>query len=378
MISKTSVILSTAVLGLFLALPLIAMARQRSANAWLGLFVLSLSLLSLADYLNFSGIYARFPSLWGICDWPLATIGTFYYLYVRAMTGLGNGRGQLWHALPLAVWLLLALQMRLPGPAWVPFPLLIVSFQLVAVGYAVAVLFRLHAYRRRVRESYSSMTDRDLGWLMWLTLVIVALLILWLPAVIVGGRWTWALDVGRVAVLYFVGWYGLRQTIVFLPPARAEAIPPPSPAPAPEVAPDAPAPAVDKYTRSGMTQAAQQLIGERLARRAETADDHLDSEVKLTDLAERIGTSPQLLSQYLNDVMGVNFFDYINGLRVMHIQNMMRSPAGAGQPLLDLAFGAGFNSRSTFNAAFKKMSGMAPSSWRKQHVPMSGPIGTDA
>lgn len=378
MISKTSVILSTAVLGLFLALPLIAMARQRSANAWLGLFVLSLSLLSLADYLNFSGIYARFPSLWGICDWPLATIGTFYYLYVRAMTGLGNGRGQLWHALPLAVWLLLALQMRLPGPAWVPFPLLIVSFQLVAVGYAVAVLFRLHAYRRRVRESYSSMTDRDLGWLMWLTLVIVALLILWLPAVIVGGRWTWALDVGRVAVLYFVGWYGLRQTIVFLPPARAEAIPPPSPAPAPEVAPDAPAPAVDKYTRSGMTQAAQQLIGERLARRAETADDHLDSEVKLTDLAERIGTSPQLLSQYLNDVMGVNFFDYINGLRVMHIQNMMRSPAGAGQPLLDLAFGAGFNSRSTFNAAFKKMSGMAPSAWRKQHVPMSGPIGTDA
>ena len=126
-----------------------------------------------------------------------------------------------------------------------------------------------------------------------------------------------------------------------------------------------------------MTDAARQLIGERLARRAAHESDHLDSDIKLSDLAERIGTSPQLLSQYLNDMLGVNFFDYINSLRVAHIQKMMCSPDGAGQPLLDLAFGAGFNSRSTFNAAFKKISGVAPSAWRKLHMPMSEPIGQD-
>lgn len=372
MISKTSIDLATAVLGLFLALPLIALARQRAANLWLGLFVLSLSLLSLADYLGNSGVYKRFPQLWGLCDWPLATIGTFYYLYVRAMTGLGNDKRQFWHAGPLAVWLALVVQMRMPGPAWLPMGLFMLLFQLVAVGYAVAVLYRLHAYRRRLRESFSSTKDRDLAWLKTLTLVILALLFLWVPAIVVGGLWTWALIVGRVAVLYFVGWYGLRQLMVFLPPVPAEIAPAPAPAtPAPAT------PAPDKYARSGMTDAAQQLIGERLARRAAEQEDHLDSDVTLNDLAGRVGTSPQLLSQYLNDVIGVNFFDYINGLRVAHVQKLMCQPAGMGQPLLDLAFGAGFNSRSTFNAAFKKVSGMAPSAWRKQHARMSGQIGQD-
>jgi AraC-like DNA-binding protein len=379
MISTTSLELCTAVLGLFLALPLIALARRRTANAWLGMFVLSLSLLSLSDYLRSAGAYARFPQLWGLCDWPLATIGTFYYLYVRAMTGLGNGRRQFWHALPLAVWLVLVAQVRMSGSPWLPVGLFLLLFQLVAVGYAVAVLYRLHGYRRRLRENYSSTKNRDLAWLMWLTLVIMALLVLWLPVAIADGPWKWALIAGRLAVLYFVGWYGMRQAVVFLPRAPAQGVPvlAPGPAAEPASAPAEAAAGADKYARSGMTDAAQQLIGERLARRAANEDDHLDSDTSLTDLAERIGTSPQLLSQYLNDVLGVNFFDYINGLRVLHVQNMMRTPASAGQPLLDLAFGAGFNSRSTFNAAFKKMSGMAPSAWRKLHVPMSEPIGQD-
>lgn len=368
MILTTSVELCTAVLGLFLALPLIALARQRKANAWLGMFVLSLSLLSLTDCLRTLGVYERFPQLWGLCDWPLAAIGTFYYLYVRAMTGPGNGRRQCWHALPLALWLVLMMQVRISGSPWLPMWLFLLSFQLVAVGYAAAVLYRLHVYRRRLRESYSSTKNRDLAWLTWLTVVIIALLALWLPAVLFGELGAWILIAGRLAVLYFAGWYGMRQAVVFLPPAPAQSVPAPAPL--------ARAAAGDgKYAHSGMTQAAQQLIGERLARRAANEDDHLDSEVKLTDLAARIGTSPQLLSQYLNHVQGVNFFDYINGLRVAHVQKMMRVPAGAGQPLMDLAFGAGFNSRSTFNAAFKKMSGVAPSAWRKLHVRTSGPIG---
>jgi len=147
MISTASIDLCTAVLGMFLALPLMALARQRTANVWLGLFVFSLSLLSLADYLRTAGVYQRFPQLWGLFDWPLATIGSFYYLYVRAMTGLGNGRRQLWHALPLAVWLVLMVQVRLPGPPWLPEGLFLLGFQLVVLGYAAAVLYRLPACR---------------------------------------------------------------------------------------------------------------------------------------------------------------------------------------------------------------------------------------
>jgi AraC-like DNA-binding protein len=369
MISTSSFELGTVLLGLFLALPLMALTRQRTATIWLGLFVLSLSLLSLSDYLRTAGVYGRFPGLWGVCDWPLATIGTFYYLYVRAVTGLGNGRRQRWHALPLAVWLVLVVQARWWGPPWVPAVVFFVAFQLIAVGYAVAVLVRLHRYRR-LRDSFSSTRARDLAWLVWLTVLTMALLLLWLPAAMLGGPGKWGLIVGRLVVLYFVGWYGLRQAVVFLPPQPEQGLPAP-PVDAGSAA------GSDKYARSGMTQAAQQLIGERLARRAAEERDHLDSDTTLTDLAERIGTSPQLLSQYLNDVLGVNFFDYINGLRVAHVQTLMRGPERAGLALVEISFEAGFNSRSTFNAAFKKISGMTPSAWRKLHAQLPTPIGPD-
>ena len=366
--SKASVELCTAMLGLFLALPLLGLARKRSANGWLGMFVLSLALLSMSTYLSHTGVYKRFPQLWGVCDWPLATLGGFYYLYVRAMTGLGNGRRQLWHAAPLVVWLALVIQRRFFGPYWLPFPIFILAFQIIAVGYAVAVLVRLKQFRRRVREHYSSTKDRDLAWLQALTVGLLVLLFIWLPAVALGGAWVWALVGGRVAILYCAGWYGLRQAHVFLPPPVSAPVPEPEPALESSS---------DKYARSGMTDPARQLIGERLERRAQKERDYLDSEVKLSDLAERIGTSPQLLSEYLNDVVGVNFFDYINGLRVAEVQKLMAEPGSGERALLDLAFAAGFNSRSTFNAAFKKKAGVAPSEWRKLHVRMSEPIGLD-
>lgn len=373
--------LCTAVLGLFMALPLIALGRKRSSSTWLGLFVLSLALLCLADYCGASGLYRRYPQLRGLFDWPVAAIGTFFYCYVRSMTGLGNGWRQLWLFLPLAAWMALLLRARLSGALGLPFAPLLLFFQLQAFACAVAVLYRLQHYRRRVRNNYSSTDGRDLAWLAWLSGVMMVLLCIWVPAILLNGIWGWLLLFGRIVVLYFVGWYGMRQPAVFLPVAVSGALP--AVATAPPATPNAagsdsaaaaPA-AAEKYARSGMTEAARQLIGDRLLRRSEQQRDYLDSDIRLVDLAERIGTSPQLLSQYLNDVLGVSFFDYINGLRIAEVQAMMTDSAFADRPLQDLALQCGFNSRSTFNSAFKKQCGMTPSTWRKQQGWLSEPVG---
>jgi AraC-like DNA-binding protein len=124
-----------------------------------------------------------------------------------------------------------------------------------------------------------------------------------------------------------------------------------------------------------MTEVVSRLIGQRLEGWAAHERGYLDPDIKLIGLAERIGTSSQLLSQYLNDALGLSFFDYINGLRVAEVQKMMRDRSDDTRTLLDLAFAAGFTSKSTFNTSFKKISGLAPSSWRNQHVKTSGPIG---
>jgi AraC-like DNA-binding protein len=405
---------ATGLLGLFLAFPLLAMRRSRPANAWLGLFVLSVSLLTLAF-----PVYASHLEWFGLFDWPLAAVGAFFYCYVRSLTGLGNTRRQAWHFVPLLLFAgaLAVGRVRMSGRdllAWLQhdsfFTLLLLGFQVLAAGYAVASLVRLAQYRRRLRERYSSTGRRELTWLSWLSIVFIALLVLWIPTNLFGGIWSLLLIGGRLLTLYFVGWFGLRQTVVFMPPLAADGAPqpaaataavataaaaasavavaddangsaPPAAGPlAPSAAPvpdDTALPESDKYVRSGMTDAASELIGVRLARRAAHERDHLDPDVKLTDLAERIGTSPQLLSQYLNHVLGVNFFDYINGLRVAEVQNLMRDPANDGRTLLDLAYAAGFNSKSTFNTSFKKISGLAPSAWRSRHARTSVPIGQD-
>lgn len=431
--------LGTGVLGLFLAIPLMALARKRPASLWLALYVLTISAASLEDYAR----YLQLPWLYGMA-WPNLAVDVLYYCYVRSMTGLGNGRFQTIHFVPLACYLTAALAALLPGSAFAPRfatwehgAAATMFYQCQGAFYLGAVLLRLHQHRTRLRTGDATAGTDDLRWLTTLSYVLAALWISWVLAIRLHGNWTAIFVAGRLATFYLVGWYGLRRAAVFYPaPAAAQAAPggaarvtertpEPEPEPEPELAPEpahvtAPAPARspvrvqeaslpvaplpeavaptdcmpeasgpveqapasaarstvtpiaaverEKYARSGMTEATQRLIGERLQRRMAQQRDYLESDLRLTELAERIGTTPQLLSQYLNHMLGLSFFDYINGLRIAEVQNMMRDPAGTGRTLLELAHAAGFNSKSTFNTAFKNASGLAPSQWRALHA----------
>ncbi len=361
-----------ALMALFVAVPLLVLGRQRAATTWLGLFVLAIGSLCVAECLE------ERRAWFGVFDWPVAALGALYYLYVRGLTGLGNGRRQGWHFVPTAAavvalaWIRMVVLAKVPhdprkavaGPL---FDLVLFGSEGLAVGYALGALWRIAQYRRRLRDVYSSVEKRDLAWLVGLSGAVVLMLLVWVPAVAIGGFMIDVLAAGRLMLLFFVGWFGLRQAVVFLPPPAAAG---PVAAPAPEEAPppgdasaEASSRAPAKYSRSGMTDAARKLIGERLAIRMEIERAYLDNDITLADLAQRLGTSPQLLSQYLNDVLGVTFFDYVNGLRVAEVQRNMRAD-GAGT-LVALALAAGFNSKSTFNAAFKKVTGLSPSAWRK-------------
>jgi AraC-like DNA-binding protein len=384
-----TITLCTALLGLFLAIPLFVMVRERSTNIWLGLFVFSVSLSAVADYCAISGLYVRYPWLWGIFDWPIVSIGAFYYCYVRSLVGLGNGRRQLLHAVPPALFLLTLARFwwfssvegspRSPTPsASHEFHWLLLGFQALACAYAVAVLYRLRQYRAALRERYSSTTNRDLAWLQWLNFAVGGLLILWIPIAQFNNRWLWLFDIARVGLLYTFGWYGMRQSVVFLAPKleRENALSSSTESAAPASL-SAPEPARErrsgggKYLRSGMTDSAQQLIGLRLEQRMVANRDFLQADITLAELAENIGTSPQLLSEYLNHALGQSFFDYINSFRVAEVQRLMSDVKHESATLIELAFAAGFNSKSTFNAAFRKISGTTPTGWRAQHNCMS-------
>lgn len=361
----------TAVLGILIAIPLMLMWRTRPANLWLGLFSLSMSAIALGESLND-------PLQFGLFHWPIAAFGPLYFIYVNSVIGRRLRLAHAWHAVPFVAFCGVLIVLRLDmagtvkiGPATM-LPIFEASYraaQVLCCGYLIAVFRLLHQHRRDVRAYFSSTASRDLTWLTWLSVVLSVLFVIWVVATRIDERANIVLGVGRVAILYFVAWFGSRQVAVFQAEHPADAAVPPAPAPdpAPVAAdqPPAPAPKRGKYARSGMTDAARDLIGQRLQVRMHEQHDYLDSDLTLNMLAERIGTLPHLVSQYLNDVLETSFFDYVNGYRVAAVERKMVDPATRDMTLLDMALASGFNSKSTFNAAFKRVHGMAPSAWRR-------------
>jgi AraC-like DNA-binding protein len=90
------------------------------------------------------------------------------------------------------------------------------------------------------------------------------------------------------------------------------------------------------------------------------AQPWLEPELSLTDLAQRLGTTPGLLSKVINAGCGQNFNDFVNTYRVAEARRRLADPQFAHYSLVGVALESGFNSKSTFNRVFKKLAGHPP------------------
>jgi adenylate cyclase len=85
--------------------------------------------------------------------------------------------------------------------------------------------------------------------------------------------------------------------------------------------------------------------------------------LSLRELAENVNISSNKLSWLLNERIGQNFNEYINNLRLENFKEHALNPANSHLTLLALAYESGFNSKSVFNAYFKKTEGITPKAW---------------
>lgn len=87
--------------------------------------------------------------------------------------------------------------------------------------------------------------------------------------------------------------------------------------------------------------------------------------LKLKDLSDAIKTSENYISETLTKQLQTNYYDFINAYRVAEVIRLMKSENHRDYKLMVLANESGFNSKTTFNSAFKKVTGMTPSAYRK-------------
>ncbi|WP_236974083.1 helix-turn-helix domain-containing protein [Membranihabitans maritimus] len=87
---------------------------------------------------------------------------------------------------------------------------------------------------------------------------------------------------------------------------------------------------------------------------------YLNPTLTLRELAGQIEIHPNQLSWLLNEKIGKNFNTFINKLRIEHFKELILKPENNHISLLGLAYESGFNSKTAFNTAFKRETGITP------------------
>ncbi|MFV8363192.1 helix-turn-helix domain-containing protein [Flavobacterium sp. ZT3P35] len=83
-------------------------------------------------------------------------------------------------------------------------------------------------------------------------------------------------------------------------------------------------------------------------------------ELTLTDLAKKLETNASVISKTINQGFLMNFNDYINNFRIEAVKISLSNGEHKKSTLLGIAYDCGFNSKATFNRAFKKNTGITP------------------
>jgi AraC-like DNA-binding protein len=120
----------------------------------------------------------------------------------------------------------------------------------------------------------------------------------------------------------------------------------------------------EKYAAKKIDESEADKLIDKLSAIMRTKALFKNPDVKLKDLADELNISKHHLSQLLNDNLGKSFAQYINEFRIEEAKRLLLE--NEQFTLEAIGFEAGFSSRSTFYATFKKIIGQTPAEFKKQ------------
>ncbi|WP_084050498.1 helix-turn-helix domain-containing protein [Aquimarina macrocephali] len=120
-----------------------------------------------------------------------------------------------------------------------------------------------------------------------------------------------------------------------------------------------------KKTKANFVEKDKVFIS-RLNELMDAQKPYLNPELNLNILAELLNMKPKLVSLKINQNYSQNFYDLVNSYRVNEFKQLAKSYNFQKFSVLGLAFESGFNSKSTFNNAFKKITQLTPTQYIKK------------
>lgn len=302
----------------------ILLISKSPSGRWLG-FLVSAYLLSIVLQLGESET---------LIAASLAIIPVAFYLYIRAFFFQKN-RTSFIHLLSIVAPLILGF--LLTEFDLTEFDWIVWTICLCVIGIYSVLVLRLLIYESKTRGfSYFQNPGSRISWLrsfVLLHVLMLILLIIQLPTV--PSIW--------YVIIYSWILYQLFKESSFLSPI----------------------PIGNKYKKSTLTPDFKSSIIERLDQLMGEEHFYRRDDASLSVLADELSASTHHLSQVLNESLKISFQDLLARFRVREACRLLRDDKHSQVKIENIATQVGYNSKSAFNTAFKKRTGLTPSEYRE-------------
>ncbi|WND03849.1 helix-turn-helix transcriptional regulator [Temperatibacter marinus] len=375
MVNLLPTILYSCMLGMtfFALLETFKRPRKRQSIFLLGLFILLLIHIA-GELFIYSGAYVYAPSLAGI-QLPLRVLlGPAFYFYAHATMSPDKALGKhIWMValsgpvvvlvamLPFLLMMSPEAKLALANPAtrdpdlWgiAVFTCLFSTAIFIVFTFAfLAKTLKLHStHQKQLLERYAEVEQRSVAWIRPVIAIWGVAWLLYATEFSLGAiGWYWAgsgivLPLLETIALAFFIQKSLSQKILNgsekgLPlnrPARTALL------------------SAEKM--EGIAAKLQQVMTEEKA--------YLLENLSLNKLSALTRVSENHISETLSQYLGTNFFHFVNDYR---IEEAKKALLNKDKLVISIAYEVGFNSKSTFNTAFKKRVGQNPAAYRRSHL----------
>lgn len=372
--------------GLILAAVLYFRQRHRTANRIFSLFLCLISFHLVLAAFDEKSFFVRFPHLLHI-TWVMPLLyGPLVILFFRRISLISSKfqARELLFFLPFLVSLTIQLPFFL-SPASEKIAYISDFSRSVNDDFGLMnqftnffhLLFFTHAiiefqkHKKHVVQYYSDISKAQMIWYQSFILIILALVIF---SVMVFYARKWEIPflrhaypyhfLGIVITIYWTGYKILHQPMLFggdmpsnfihheIQSSKLLTINDPEATPRPLK--------ISPFLAQGLEKSLLKLM--------ENEKWYLKSELTIQDVAEQLKTNKQYISEVINRSFRKNFYDFVNDYRIEEFKKLIAQPGSERMNILGLAYEAGFNSKATFNAVFKKKTGVTPSEFIRRNT----------
>ncbi len=373
--------------GIFLSIVLFTRYRKSKANIFLAWLILSYSVFLIQQILSdIEHISRGFPHLLMILMGLPFLFGPLHLLYIGELTDsrIKFARLHWLHFIPFILFKIYYLQVFFLSKEELnkiiiqveqnnpPLHLLISGVAVAVQGliYVIVALFVFREYLQKIKLTFSTIEKITLNWLKYFTIMA---LFVWIIVFIEEISRIISIDTGAIAFLvpvltsifvYATGYIGMFKTEIFQQYDIYDNI---HAVQDMTVASNSSKENIDtaaKYQKSGLSPEKADEYLNQLKKLMEEDEIYTNPDITLKDLSEHLGTSTHNISEVINTRLHQNFFDFINRYRIERVKRDLLDKKKEHYTLFAIAVDAGFNSKSGFNAIFKRYTDQTPSEYR--------------